>query len=82
MVAGTRTMRTSVASIAIAVARPRPSIFSEGTGLATKLRKTAIMMSAAEVMIRPVPARPRATDSALSPVAAYSSRMRESRNTS
>jgi hypothetical protein len=82
MVAGTRTIRTMVASIRMAVASPRPSIFSDGTGLATKLRKTAIMISAADVITRPVPARPLATDSALSPVRAYSSRIRESRNTS
>ena len=71
-----------VASTRIAVASPSPSIFSDGTGLATKLRKTTIMISAAEVMTRPVPARPRATDSTLSPVRTYSSRIRDSRNTS
>ena len=64
------------------MASPRPSIFSDGTGLATKLRKTTTMISAAEVTTRPVPARPRATDSVLSPVASYSSRIRDSRNTS
>ena len=35
------------------------------------------MISAPEVMTRPVAARPRATDSALSPVAVYASRMRD-----
>ena len=40
------------------------------------------MISAAEVITRPVPASPRATDSALSPVRTYSSRIRDSRNTS
>ena len=75
-------MRTTVASMRIATARPRPSIFSDGIGLATKLRKTTTMISAAEVTTRPVPARPRATDSALSPVRSYSSLMRESRKTS
>ena len=40
------------------------------------------MISAPEVMTRPVDASPRATDSALSPVAWYASRMRETRNTS
>ena len=82
MVAGTSTMRTTVASTRTAVASPSPSIFSDGTGLATKLRKTATMMSAAEVTTRPVPASPRATASVLSPVRAYSSRIRDSRNTS
>ncbi len=80
--AGTRTIRTSVASTRIAVARPMPSIFSDGTGLAARLRNTTIMISAAEVMTRPVPASPRATDSALSPVRRCSSRIRDSRNTS
>ena len=75
-------MRTTVASMRIAVARPSPSILRDGTGLPTKLRKTAIMISAAEVTTRPVAASPRATDSALSPVRSCSSRIRESRNTS
>ena len=82
MVAGTTIIRTIVASRAIAVASPRPSIFTSGDGSVTKLANTTVMMSAAEVITRPVPAMPRATDSALSPVASYSSRMRESRNTS
>jgi hypothetical protein len=37
------------------------------------------MMKAAEVTTLPVPARPRATDSVLSPVRTYSSRTRDSR---
>lgn len=82
MAAGTSTMRTIVASSTIAVARPRPIIFTSGDGLATKLRNTTAMISAAEVITRPVAAMPRATDSVVSPVAAYSSRTRESRNTS
>src|SRR6266508_2492384 len=82
MIAGTTTIRTIVASSRIAVDSPRPVILTSGDGLATKLRNTTVMISAAEVITRPVPAMPRATDSALSPVASYASRMRESRNTS
>src|SRR3954447_21456755 len=82
IVAGTSTMRTRVASTRIAVASPSPSIFSDGTGLATNARKTAIMIRAPDVMTRPVPAIPRATDSVLSLVRTYSSRIREMRNTS
>ena len=40
------------------MARPSPIIFTNGDGLTTKLRKTAIMISAPEVMTRPVAARP------------------------
>ena len=69
MVAGTSTIRMTVASTAMAVARPSPIIFTNGDGSLTKLRKTTIMISAPEVMTRPVAASPRATDSALSPVA-------------
>jgi hypothetical protein len=47
IVAGTSTMRTSVASSAIAVARPSPIIFTNGDGSATKLRNTTVMTSAA-----------------------------------
>ena len=82
IVAGTRTIRTTVASIAIAVASPSPIIFTNGDGSVTKLRKTTTMISAPEVMTRPVDASPRATDSALSPVALYASRMRDTRKTS
>ena len=69
MVAGTSTIRTMVASSTIAVASPRPSILTSGDGLATKLANTTVMISAAEVITRPVAAVPRATDSVLSPVA-------------
>jgi hypothetical protein len=69
MVAGTSTMRTMVASSTIAAESPTPSILARAEGLATKPRKTAVMMSMAEVITRPVAAMPRATDSALFPVA-------------
>ena len=66
----------------MATASPRPIIFTNGFGLATNDRKTAIMISAPHVMTRPVEARPRATASTLSPVATWASRMRETRKTS
>ena len=69
MVAGTSTIRTMVASSTIAVDNPRPSILTSGDGSATKLANTTVMISAAEVITRPVAAAPRATDSTLSPVA-------------
>ena len=61
MVAGTRTSRTMVASTKIAVARPSPIILMPGSSPRMKPQKTATMISAAEVMIRPVPAMPRTT---------------------
>jgi hypothetical protein len=68
MVAGTRTSLTMVASTSTATARPRPRIFTVGSGFGTKARNTLIMMSAADVMTRPVLARPWTTLSRLSPV--------------
>jgi len=58
MVAGTSTMRTRVASTRMAVASPRPNILVAGSGPKTKARNTEIMISAADVMIRPVEAMP------------------------
>jgi len=68
MVAGTRTMRTRVASTATATARPRPMSFSSRTSERTNVPKTLTMMAAAAVMTRAVDDRPSATASALSPV--------------
>lgn len=82
MVAGTSTTRTMVASTKIAVARPRPIILTIGSSPSTKPRNTAIMIRAAEVMTRAVEAMPEMTLPVLSPVWRYSSRTRESRNTS
>ncbi len=82
MVAGTSTMRTTVASMRIAVARPSPNILVEGSSVTAKDRKTATMMRAADVMIRAVPATPSTIAVPLSPVRTYSSRTRERRNTS
>ena len=51
MIDGTSTMRTIVESTATATASPRPNILISGTGLATKLRNTAIMISAANAVV-------------------------------
>ena len=48
----------------------------------TKLAKTTTMIAAAAVMTRAVEASPSATEPTASPVRSYSSRTRESRNTS
>ena len=82
MVAGTRTRRTTVASRKIAVARPSPIILIPGSSPSMKPKKTAIMMSAALVITRPVRAMARTTDASLSPVSWYSSRTLLSRKTS
>ena len=59
--AGTSRQRTSVASIAIATASPTPNSFTTGLPLRTKLAKTQTMISAAEVITRPVLASPSTT---------------------
>jgi len=83
IVAGTRTIRTSVASTRTAVARPRPNSFSTRIGsLMMKDPNTQTMIAAAAVITRAVAASPSGTAVALSPVRRNSSRMRESRNTS
>ena len=53
-----------------------------GSSPRTKAPNTLIMISAAEVMTRAVLERPSTTASWLSPVATYSSRTRDRRNTS
>jgi 5'/3'-nucleotidase SurE len=82
IVEGTSTSRTTVASTSTATARPSPMIFSATSGPKTKLPKTHTMIAAAAVMTRAVNANPSATAVALSPLRSYSSRMRDSRNTS
>ena len=82
IVAGTNTIRMMVASTKIAVASPSPIILVTGSSLNTNPRNTEIMMSAADVMTRAVLAMPWMTAASLSPVRRYSSRTRESRNTS
>ena len=80
--AGTRMVLTRVASISTATARPNPISLNGTSRPAAKAANTVTMTSAAEVMVRAVLSRPRATASWLSPVRRYSSRIRLSRNTS
>ena len=68
MVAGTRTIRTTVASSRIATAMPTPSIFTTTSTSVAKPRKTATMIAAALEMTLPVEARPRTTLPCGSPV--------------
>ena len=80
--AGTSSMRTTVASSRTASARPRPNSFAVRSSSSTNEPNTTTMMAAAAVMTRAVAARPSATALAESPVLSYSSRTRESRKTS
>jgi Major Facilitator Superfamily len=80
--AGTRTMRTTVASTRIAVAMPIPRSLRKTSSATTKARKTATMIAAAAVITRAVLARPSATARLVRPSRRYSSRTRESRKTS
>src|SRR5207344_2433316 len=82
MVAGTRTSRTSVASMSTATANPRPISLIARTSATTKLPNTQTMIAAAAVMTRAVDDRPCTTAERLSRVRLYSSRIDESRNTS
>ena len=66
MNAGTRTIRTSVASTSTASVRPSPNIRMNDTLAAINAAKEIDMISAAAVMTRPVRAIPRATLSSLS----------------
>ena len=61
IVDGTSTIRTSVASMNTAVARPRPNILTVTSSVATKARNTLIMISAADVITLAVVARPSTT---------------------
>ncbi|GIU98950.1 MAG: hypothetical protein KatS3mg014_0566 [Actinomycetota bacterium] len=82
IVAGTSTIRTSVASMSTATARPNPIIFTVVLSFSRNARNTAIITSAAEVMTRAVERIPTATLSTVSRSTRYSSRTRERRNTS
>lgn len=82
MIAGTRTHRTTVASTATATAIPRPNCLTVGSPFITKARKTETMIMAAEVITRPVAARPWTTASCGSPVSLYCSRTWVIRKTS
>ena len=61
MTAGTKRQRTIVASIAIAAASPMPNCLMTASSVSTKLEKTHTMISAADVITRPVEARPSTT---------------------
>ena len=67
MIAGTSMQRTIVASIAIATASPTPNCLTTTLPLSTKLANTQTMISAAEVITRPVVARPSTTALRVSP---------------
>ena len=82
MVAGTTTMRMTVASRATATARPKPNILISGVSPRTKDAKTLIMMSAAAVITRAEVAMPPTTLPVGSPVDTHSSRTRERMKTS
>lgn len=71
--AGTRRVRSTNASSATAAASPVPNIATTRSPLSTKAPNTAIMMTAAELITRPVSARPMRTARALSPVRRHSS---------
>jgi hypothetical protein len=72
-------MRTSVASSRTATAMPSPMTRSTRRSPSTNAANTQIMMAAAEVMIRPVRARPLAT--APDAPARHSSLIRDTRKT-
>ena len=61
---------------------PTPITLRTTSGLGTKAANTAIMMAAAAVMTRPVPARPSVIARLLSRVRFHASRIRLTRNTS
>ena len=86
MNAGTKTIRTNVASASTASVRPTPNIRMNDTWAAMSAANEIDMISAAAVTTRPVRATPKATLSSLSaPVrrdASQNSRIRDTRNTS
>jgi hypothetical protein len=82
MIAGTRIIRTRLASISTATAMPTASILIVGSVSSTKLLNTTTMIAAAVVMTRAVLPIPTATLRCASPVRAQTSCTRESRNTS
>ena len=82
MVAGTRIIRTSVASMKIAAANPRPNSLITRSPPNTNDPNTHTMIAAAAVMTRAVCARPSATASPLSCVLSNSSLIRLNRKIS
>ena len=75
-------MRTSVASINTAAAKPSPNTFSSRLSPSMNAENTQTMISAAAVITLAVTASPSATAAALLPVRSNSSFMRDSKNTS
>ena len=67
MVAGTRSARTTVASSATAIAIPTPSALISTMSAKANDPATRTTIRAAEVTMRPLRSRPRATASVLSP---------------
>ena len=82
IVAGTSSARTTVASSATASAIPSPSALISTMSANANEAATTTTISAAEVTIRPLRSRPRATASWLSPVRSQTSFIRDSRKTS
>lgn len=82
MTAGTSTIRTMVASIRTAAARPSPICLTETFAPSMTDRNTTTMIAAAAVMTRAVLARPVLTAPVVSAVRTYSSRIADNRKTS
>jgi hypothetical protein len=82
MVAGTSSMRTTVASRATASTVPSPICLMVSIPAAMNPANTTTSSSAAEVTIRPERWSPTATARSLSPVSSQASLIRDSRNTS
>ena len=80
--AGTSRQRTSVASTATATPMPTPNCLTVGSPLMMKAKKTLTMISAADVMTRPVVPTPVITAARLSPFSSQASLMCVIRNTS
>ena len=80
--AGTSRQRTSVASTATATPMPTPNCLTVGSPLMTNAKKTLTMISAADVMTRPVCATPSITAWVLSRVRSQASLMCVIRKTS
>ena len=82
MVAGTRSIRTRVASITTMIARATPICLIASMSPKTKPTNTATMIAAAEVMMRPERCSPRSTASSLASPASQYSFIRATRKTS
>ena len=81
MMAGTHTVRRTNASRATPIVRLMPNSATVRWLMRENARKTQIMIAAAAVMIRAVPACPARTARWLSPLRAHSSLIRLTRKT-